>query len=56
MAFPRMTVASPAEPPAFAFDGSAVASDSALAGTGEEDPEVGGAAADAADVPPRLLR
>ena len=38
-----------------AFDGAAAASGSALAATGEEDLEVGGAAADAADVPPRLL-
>ena len=56
MAFPAATVASPDELPAFTFDGSAVEAGSTLAGAGEEDPEVGGTAADVAEVPPRLLR
>jgi hypothetical protein len=54
MAFPPAAVVLPAELPASAFDGADVGF--AFAGTGEEDPEVGVAAADAADVPPRLLR
>jgi hypothetical protein len=52
MAFPAATVASPPEFPAFAFDGSAVAAGSALAGAGE-DPEAGSAAAEeTCGVPP----
>ncbi|HUY13403.1 MAG TPA: hypothetical protein VMX16_07210 [Terriglobia bacterium] len=38
-----------------AFDGPAVAAGFALAGADEDDPEAGGAAAEAADVPPRLV-
>jgi len=48
MAFPAATVAPPDELPAFAFDGSAVASGSALVGTVDDDPEVGGIVAEAA--------
>ena len=54
MLFPRAAVASPAKFAAGVFDGAAVAADSAAAGAGEDDAGAGGAAAEAADVPPRL--
>ena len=38
-----------------AFDAPAVAPGLALAGAGEDDPEAGGVAAEAADFPPRLV-
>ncbi len=56
MAFPPAAVVLPAALPAFAFDGSDVGFGFAFAGAGEDDAEAGGAAAEAADAPPRLLR
>ena len=54
MAFPPAAVVLAAALPAFAFDGSDVGF--AFAGAGEDDAEAGGAVADGANVPPRLLR
>jgi len=44
-----------AELPAGAIVGTAVAGSAALAGSGEDDPAAGGFAAEAADVPPKLV-
>ncbi len=55
MLFPRAAVASPAEFPAGAFDGAAVADGPAPAKAGEDEPADGGVAAEAVDLPPRLL-
>ena len=55
MLFPWATVASPAELPAGVFNGPAGAAGSAVAVAAEDDPAAGGVAAEAADVPPRLL-
>jgi hypothetical protein len=55
MLFPRAAIASPAEFPAGAFDGAAVAAGSAFAGAGEDEPADGGVPAEAVEVPPRLL-
>lgn len=45
-----------AELPVPAFTGAVVAAGFALAGAGEDELEAGGAATEAADVPPRLVR
>ena len=55
MLFPRAAVASLAELPAGAFDGTAGADGPAAADAIEVDPAAGGAIAGAADVPPGLL-
>ena len=55
MLFPRAAAALPAELPVGSFDATAVADGSAATGAEEDEPADGGVAAEAADVPPRLL-
>jgi hypothetical protein len=55
MLFPRAAVASTAKLPAGAFDGPDGAAGSGAAGAAEDDLAAGGATAEAADVPPRLV-
>jgi hypothetical protein len=55
MFFPCAMAALLAELPASAFDGTAVAGGAASAGSGEDDPAAGRFAAEAVDVPPKLV-
>jgi hypothetical protein len=55
MVFPRTAVALTAEFPVGGVDGPVAVTGPALAGADGDEPAVGGGAAEAAGVPPRLL-